>query len=154
MRTLLLALALVGCSPPLTFRVVGPATEEQRAALHDRIGDVNAMTDAKHQAREDPRGAYAVSFPPTIATEDGPMKGHHCARTGDVDCPVAPAIRVRADLSGALLRRVMLHELLHAVGLKHTTGPAIMTPGNTEDAATETDLTECRRVKACPEKAP
>lgn len=161
MRHIILALAvlLTGCAPELTFRVVGPATDEQRAALADGVGRWNAVTDAKHKLRIDPRGDYQVSFPDRIVANGHDWDGRECTMhtfrdriLGNQDCPVAPSVRVVRALVGARLLQVMRHELGHALGIKHIDedGPLMGGPGRAKaDDITERDVTECRRVGAC-----
>lgn len=152
-------LALTSCAPDLTFRIEGPATNEQRTALIEGIVRANTLpTDAKHKLRYSAKGDYRVSFPSTIPVADGPdadsepdlMGGRECTRTGK-DCPVAPSIRVLNEYTGERLLHVMLHELFHTLHMKHTTTPgAVMTPGSPATQPTAADVAECKRVGACP----
>lgn len=64
----------------------------------------------------------------------------------------AQIILVRPDLDDYAFRRVVLHELGHALGLclwKHTTDGGVMTAGSGALEFSAGDRAECRRVNAC-----
>jgi len=149
---LLVALLAVGCArPPMTFRFAGDATPEQRAATAEAMARISPALTPSKRPRLDPRGAYRVSFPERIPTDDGDMGGRECTYVGN-DCDDAPSIRVRRNITGAVLVRILMHELLHAAGLKHVPvyGAVMHLSAAASDHLTPADLTECRRVHACP----
>lgn len=155
---------LAGCAPALTYRIEGPATDEQRAALVDGVASWNAHTDAKHKLHISAKGDYVVSFPERIIADGRDWDGRECTRHtfadtlfGNANCPTAPSVRVIRALTGVRLLQVMRHELGHSLGIRHIDedGPLMGGPGRVKATdITERDITECRRVHACPEKTP
>lgn len=138
---------------PYTVRFADGTTEPERKAFEDAYERWNERTYPENRISTDQaHGNWLVAFVPELKNSAGKdVGGLECTyRNGSV-CPQARFIRLRRGMSAYDIAGVGAHELGHALQLEHLPQPgALMNTNVTETAVSTYDLSECRRVGACP----
>lgn len=140
---LIALVALTGCAPDhIVWAIDGSLSDEQRTAFYEACEDWNQVSNRMQYVSEDDDGTNRVFI---RAAEHMPIAG-----ADGVYQRGSASMVLRRGMSREDFKKVVLHEMGHALGLDHIEAdPALMNPHATSETITPADIAECQRVGAC-----
>jgi hypothetical protein len=154
---LALAFTLIACNTHyangVAFSADDQFTEDERLYIHDYVMILSALTDSKIDITYDFQHRDIVasdSF--VIERTDGTggvfslSPGYRCIRVGTFTNDFS------ASYTSQMVARILIHEIAHSLGMKHTTDPnSLMYPFVNQEyfVWTDADQAECKRVGVC-----